>query len=162
MKNVASSVRNKIGVEETLKIQQRAVMIKRVIVIFFSTLIFSSCFFNDFECCDYVGTREISDGLYLEKYRTFCAGVFGEVIECYITDSLTFRQKVGSYDEHGHLRVELNGEIVEACRTERTYYGEENNYEFKKHDTIEFKTFPLSELRKGKLIEVCNQQKNAN
>jgi hypothetical protein len=43
--------------------------------------------------------------LYVERYYTFCAGVFGEVITCYLTDSTSFRAKIGSSDEHGFLSI---------------------------------------------------------
>lgn len=81
------------------------------IVIVFS---FSSCLVGDTNCCDYVGSSSVSNGLYLERYRTFCAGVFGELTECYLTDSISFRQKIGSYDEHESFFAKLNGEKIKA------------------------------------------------
>ncbi|MFL5742999.1 MAG: hypothetical protein ACJ75B_22460 [Flavisolibacter sp.] len=74
----------------------------------------SSCLVGDTKCCDHVSTDTISKGLYIERYRTFCAGVFGDLTECYITDSTTFRQNIGSYDEHEFFRVTLNGDKIEA------------------------------------------------
>lgn len=238
----------------------------RIIILFFfiSSILFSGCLTGDTKCCDNVGTKEIAKGLYLERYRTFCAGVFGELIECYLTDSSTFRQKIGSYDEHESFYAKLNGETIEAYNFESSlisdtierksitrvellqfhhtdknclkttplfgtnsikcdndyypasgyktdngnYISEvqfrcgneylnavfytdslkfsvfvgvyrpgsfENNYSVKqngkdnfvfynitnrqKTDTVKFATFPLTELKKGKLIEVCGQKK---
>lgn len=74
-----------------------------ILILSISSILFSGCLTGDTKCCDNVGTKEISKGLYLERYRTFCAGVFGELTECYLTDSATFRQKIGSYDEHESL-----------------------------------------------------------
>ena len=74
----------------------------------------SSCLVGDTKCCDHVSTDTISKGLYVERYRTFCAGVFGEMTECYITDSTIFRQNIGSYDEHDFFRARLNGDKIEA------------------------------------------------
>ena len=108
----------------------------KIIMTFFSVLFFLGCFY-DTECCDYIGTREIADGLYVEKYRTYCGGVYGgNAITSYITDSLTFRQKIGYEYDHDHLSVELKGEIVEAYNIE-FFYSEE---------IIEQKTFTKKEL----------------
>ncbi|MEI9957218.1 MAG: hypothetical protein WDM90_13155 [Ferruginibacter sp.] len=84
----------------------------RIFVLLAITLYFSSCLVGNTKCCDYVGTSPISKGLYLESYRTFCAGVFGELTECYITDSSTFRVKVGSYDEHDFFFAKLDGDKI--------------------------------------------------
>ncbi len=110
----------------------------RFIVILFivSSLLLSGCLSSDTKCCDNIGTNEIAKGLYLERYRTFCAGVFGELTECYLTDSITFRQKIGSYDEHEKFDAKLKGETVEV-------------YNFKSSllsDTIEQKTIIKSQL----------------
>ncbi|HEX7847512.1 MAG TPA: hypothetical protein VF476_17050 [Chitinophagaceae bacterium] len=34
--------------------------------------------------------------------------------QCYITDSTTFRQKIGSYDEHDFLSINLNDDKIEV------------------------------------------------
>ena len=101
----------------------KSCIITKTIIIFFVAVIFSGCFF-DTECCDEVGSWEIDTGLYLEGYRTFCAGVYGEVIDYYITDSLTFREKVGLCDEHECFYVKSNGDIMEAYNTEISYHDE--------------------------------------
>lgn len=81
-------------------------------------LLFKSCLLTDTICCDKVGTKEISHGIYLERYRTFCAGVWGEMTECYLTDTLTFRYKIGSYDEHERFYVIQKGDTIEAYNFE--------------------------------------------
>lgn len=86
----------------------------RILFLLALYLFFSGCLTMDTKCCDHVGTYAISKGLYVERYRTFCAGVFGELTECFITDSATFRQKIGSYDEHESFQAKLNGDKIEA------------------------------------------------
>ena len=84
----------------------------------------------DTKCCDYISTYSISKGLYVERYRTFCAGVFGELTSCYITDSSVERNDPGSFD----------------------FY---NVTDRRKVDTVKVETYLLTELQKGKLIKVC-------
>jgi len=107
-----------------------------VLIIFISSILFSGCLTVDTKCCDNVGTKEIAKGLYLERYRTFCAGVFGELTECYLTDSATFRQKIGSHDEQESFYATLNGEIVEAYNFESSFLS----------DTVERKSITKDEL----------------
>jgi len=97
---------------------------------------FSSCLVGDTKCCEKVGVTEISKGIYLERYRTFCAGVFGELTECYLTDTLTFRTKIGSYDEHESFKAIQNGETIEAFNFQSNLLN----------DTIEGKTISQKEL----------------
>ena len=107
-----------------------------ILIFFISSILFSSCLTGDTKCCDKVGTKEIAKGLYLERYRTFCAGVFGELTECYLTDSATFRQKIGSYDEHESFYATLNGETLEAYNFESSPLS----------DTVERKSITKDEL----------------
>ena len=93
---------------------------------------------GDTKCCDHVSTDTISKGIYIERYRTFCAGVFGELTECYISDSATFRCKIGSYDEHEYFRVRLNGDKIEAYNLQSGSIS----------DTIEKKTITRDDLLK--------------
>jgi hypothetical protein len=96
----------------------------------------SGCLFGDTKCCEYIGSYPISKGIYLEKYRTFCAGVWGEVISCYLTDSTNFRQKIGSYDEHESFDAKLNGDKIEAYNFQSTLIS----------DTIDTKTIVKADL----------------
>jgi hypothetical protein len=107
-------------------------------LLFLTSVVFtlSSCLVGDTKCCDHVSTDTISKGLYIERYRTFCAGVFGELTECYITDSTTFRQNIGSYDEHDFFRVKLNGDKIEAYNLQSGLIS----------DTIEKKIITKSDL----------------
>jgi hypothetical protein len=99
-------------------------MILRIIVFIVITFCFSSCLLGDTKCCDQVGTSSISNGLYLERYRTFCAGVFGEVTECYITDSSTFRQKIGSYDEHEFFHAKIDRDNIVGYNIQSSRYSD--------------------------------------
>jgi hypothetical protein len=85
-------------------------------IIFLLTIIscVSGCLSMDTECCDHVDTYSISKGLYIERYRTFCAGVFGELTDCYITDSISFRQKIATYDEHESFYAEFDSNKIVA------------------------------------------------
>ena len=114
-------------------------------IIFLLTVVFSipGCLIGDTKCCENVGSNSISKGLYLERYRTFCAGVFGELTECYLTDSTTFRQKIGSYDEHERFFARLNGNKIEAY----------NYSTYLISDTIEKKTITKADLWKNHQIE---------
>jgi hypothetical protein len=102
------------------------------------SLFFTSCLLTDTKCCEKVGSTEISKGIYLERYRTFCAGVFGELTDCYLTDTLTFRAKIGSYDEHESFYAIQNGETFEAFNFESRLLN----------DTIERKIITQQELFK--------------
>jgi len=137
MNYIKYSVKLKVIFEKVQIVCNKSRVITKIIMAFFSVLIFGSCFFNDFECCDELESFEIADGLYVEKYRTFCGGAIGgDAITSYITDSLTFRQKIGYEYDHDHLSVELKGEIVEAYNIE-IFYSDE---------IIEQKTFTKEEL----------------
>lgn len=98
----------------------------------------SGCLTVDTKCCDHISTKSISKGLYLEKYRTFCAGVFGELTQCYLTDSTSFRENIGSYDEHDFFRVNLDGDSIKAYNLQTRYIS----------DTAETKTLGEIELLK--------------
>jgi hypothetical protein len=112
-------------------------MTVRFIFFLLIVLQFSGCLGTGTTCCDYEGSFPISKGLYVEEYKTFCAGVLGDLTECYLTDSVSFRQKIGSFDEHEWLRAKLRGDnIVE------TYNVTSLNIP----DTIEKKTILKSEL----------------
>jgi len=111
-------------------------MTVRLILLISVLFCFSSCLTSDTKCCDHIRTDTISKGLYIERYRTFCAGVFGELTECYLTDSLSFRQNIGSYDEHGFFRVRLNGDKIEAYNLQSGSIS----------DTVEKRTFTKADL----------------
>jgi hypothetical protein len=113
-------------------------MTSRIIIFIFIavTFYFSSCLVGNSKCCDHVSTSSISNGLYLERFRTFCAGVFGELTECYITDSLTFRQKIGSYDEHEFFFANSDSNKIVVYNVESSRYP----------DTTEKKSISKTEL----------------
>jgi hypothetical protein len=94
----------------------------RIFILILVVLNFSSCLLGDTKCCDNQSTSIISKGIYMERYRTFCAGVFGELTECYITDSATFRQKIGSYDEHENFFATLDGDKIIGCNVQSSRY----------------------------------------
>jgi hypothetical protein len=87
-------------------------------------------------CCQYLDTEIIAKGLYIERYRTYCAGVFGESITSYLTDSLHFRQVIGGNDEHGNFGMQLNGNELKTYTTESSFV----------RDTCEVKTISKADL----------------
>jgi hypothetical protein len=106
----------------------------------------------DTKCCDHLDTYAISRGLYVERYRTFCAGVFGELTDCYLTDSTSFRQRIGSYDEHERFSAKLNRNNVEAYNFElalipdtidKKSISKEQLWQFHHSDTSLLTTSPL-------------------
>ncbi|MDP4264103.1 MAG: hypothetical protein Q8941_16365 [Bacteroidota bacterium] len=72
----------------------------------------TGCLSMDTKCCDFMGSYSISGSLYVEKYRTFCAGVFGERNDYYLTDSVKFRKYIGSSDEHNTIRILQKDSII--------------------------------------------------
>ena len=108
--------------------------LKLVLTLFYLVTFFSSCR----NTCEQLGSSEISKGLYLERYKTYDAGVWGELIECYITDSLSFRTKIGSFDEHESFYAIQKGDTIEAYNFESRLLN----------DTIESKTISQKELFK--------------
>lgn len=117
---------------------QMNLMILRKFVLIFLLFQLTSCWFLDTNCCDKIRSREISKGLYIEYYRTFCAGVLGEVTECYVTDSVSFRAKVGSFDEHERLKIKFENGVLTIYNTRYSMI----------HDTIESKIISKSNLSK--------------
>lgn len=113
-------------------------MILRFLLLIPVVFTLSSCLVGDTKCCDHVSTDTISKRLYIERYRTFCAGVFGELTQCYITDSTTFRRNIGSYDEHEFFRVKLDGDRIEAYNLQSGLIS----------DTVEKKTIIRTDLLK--------------
>ncbi|MEM6264097.1 MAG: hypothetical protein AAGI38_16400, partial [Bacteroidota bacterium] len=105
----------------------------------------SGCLSLETDCCDYVNSYVLSDGLYVEKFRTFCAGVFGEVITSYLTDSTNFRMRIGSADEHGRLIASQNGNTV------TTYVVESKLLT----DTLEIKTINELAMKSYRYDSAC-------
>ena len=116
---------------------KRQMNIKYILLLSIISLL-SSCILTDTNCCEKINSTKITDEIYLEKYRTFCAGVLGELTDCYLTDSLSFRMKIGSYDEHERLIVKFNQDKFYV-------YNTTSNMVF---DTIETAKFSLDQLLK--------------
>lgn len=108
-------------------------MTKFFISIFIFVILLTSCSSNS---CKHLSTTEISNGLYLERYQTLNFGVWGEMNECFLTDSISFRTKIGSYDEHEFFFAQLNGDKIMAYNAQSSRYP----------DTTEIKSIRKSEL----------------
>jgi hypothetical protein len=111
-------------------------MTTRIILLTGVAVFLSGCLSMDTKCCDLIASYPISPSLYVEKYRTFCAGVFGDLTECYLTDSVSFRQQIGTYDEHESFRVKLDGDKIETYNFQSDLIP----------DTAEKKTFTKAAL----------------
>jgi len=83
-----------------------------------------------------MGSRPISKSLFLERYKTFDAGVFGERIDCYVTDSVSFRKLIGFYDEHEFFFATLEGNHIETYNVTSSLVS----------DTLESKFFSKADL----------------
>jgi len=110
----------------------------KILILLFLISCSTGCFLIDTKCCEFIRSGELTKGIYLEEYRTFCAGVMGEVIECYVTDSITFRYKIGFYDEHEKFHVYFNDGKVFAYKLEAKTIEK----------IVEQKTFTESQLLK--------------
>jgi hypothetical protein len=97
-------------------------------------LLFYSCMYS--YKCEFMGSHPISKSLFLERYKTFDAGVFGERIDCYITDSVSFRKQIGFYDEHEFFFAILVGHNIEAYNVTSSLVS----------DTLESRLFSKAEL----------------
>ena len=104
----------------------------------FLVSILPGCLDTGRPCCEYLGTTTISKGLYLERYMTYCAGVFGESRTSYLTDSVSFRQVIGVNDEHGNFEWQLNGNELKTYTKESSFVS----------DTVEVKTISKADLLK--------------
>ncbi len=107
----------------------------KIILILIIVISTTNC--TDTDCCVYLSTKKISEGIYLEKYRVYCGGVYGgDVVDSYLTDSVSFRAKVGNELDHNSFTV------IEA---DGSYFG--LLYEFHRKEVILNKTsFKLSNL----------------
>lgn len=107
--------------------------INKAVIIF--SIFFPSC--RDYFCCDYLGTKQISEDVFIERYRTFCGGVWGgDVIDTYLTDKKTYRIKVGSEDDNNSFDVFYDNGL---------YYGVLYDYKYMQK-TIRKDTFHLPML----------------
>lgn len=78
------------------------------------------CGSND--CCEHLYTETLSEKIYIEKYRTYCGGVYaGEAYTSYVTDSTTFRFKSWITSEHSFLNFDLDGETLKIQELERIH-----------------------------------------
>jgi hypothetical protein len=104
-----------------------------IFILFFYSCINSST-------CEFIGSSQISKSLFLERYKTFDAGVWGERIDCFITDSINFRKNVGFYDEHEFLFARLVNSNIEVYNVQSLPIS----------DTLETKAFSKMDLYKSK------------
>ncbi|TCZ72248.1 hypothetical protein [Flaviaesturariibacter aridisoli] len=70
------------------------------------------------DCCERLSRDSLAHGLYVERYHTFCAGVWGDGYTLYLTDTTSFRARIGWQDEHGHLGWRLDADSLRVFRYE--------------------------------------------
>lgn len=97
-------------------------MLKQIIVQTKLTLILcavGSMFSRCSSDCKFLVSDKLSDSLFIEKYCTSRGGVYAnDTYATFITDSATFRYKLGQVGDHGQLNVELKDEMVIVQYTE--------------------------------------------
>ena len=88
-------------------------LVFRYIVVFFPLLFLAGCY-NDNSKKEHKNTELIGNDIYCETYRVFGGGVYGgDVYSEYLTDSISFRYFVGSYDDDNNLAYTLEGDTIE-------------------------------------------------
>lgn len=61
----------------------------------------------------YSNSRIIGDNLFVETYQTYRGGVYdGDAYKIYLTDSVSFRKKLGDYDDHNWPSLTVSGDKV--------------------------------------------------
>ena len=61
----------------------------------------------------YSNSRTIGDNLFVETYQTYRGGVYdGDAYKIYLTDSISFRKKLGDYDDHNWPSITVRGDKV--------------------------------------------------
>jgi hypothetical protein len=113
-------------------------MIVRITFLIATILYFSSCMLGVSNSCNFIRSYSISKGLYIEECKTLNMGVWGEVFDCYLTDSINFRQKIGTHDEHENFDAKLNADKIEVY----------NLQPILTNDTIETRTITKADLWK--------------
>jgi len=91
-----------------------------------------------------VEVDKLTDSVYSEEYRYFGGGVFGgDIINSYITDSVSFRKYVGKYDDNSVIYYKVfSNSIIEAYKvTDIGIWGHQ-------YDTILLQSYNLSSLKK--------------
>lgn len=104
---------------------------------------FVGCLPRNTDCCTHVNTRRLDDSLFLERYKTFCGGVFGEMNRSYLTDSSTFRAYLDSDDEHQKLSILYGHGVLTSLRLASNFIT----------DTFESKSLSLDELIREKRFD---------
>ena len=109
-----------------------------LVVFFLGFAYFILSYLAPFEkCCKLRRTEKIGTDLYIEHYLTMNGGVLGgEMVDCYLTDSSTFRQHITKYDEHIFPEFAINNNILKIF-TICNYY---------KHDTLEHTLLSINDL----------------
>ncbi|GAA3959498.1 hypothetical protein [Mucilaginibacter dorajii] len=114
---------------------------KKVLLALLSLFALCSC--NHKSKRDYKYTIAKDNHLYIEIYRT---GILNGAVEAYLTDSLTFSQNLGQYDdEKGYIDCTFKGDDVITQRKEYLYGASQQP------DTMKItaaKTYSLNALKK--------------
>lgn len=99
---------------------------------------------------DYLNTKLIDSGLYLESYRVDTYGVGGDIYSIYISDSLNFRRFITLYYDNERIVHEINADSISISRMEEIggYAGIKQTLQ-----VLEKFTYLKSELIKDKTME---------
>jgi hypothetical protein len=88
----------------------------------------------------------ICDSLYVEVYRTFGGGALSsDMVEDYLSDSLNFRFRIGSYDEYyGGIYYTCNGDTLSIQKVRKDELGLQKV-------VIERKDYSIKKIKRKKL-----------
>jgi len=92
------------------------------VLLFFMSFLFFSCFLkNNQKRMELTRVVEIKKGIYFEVYCTYKGGVYaGDTHTCYLTDSISYRIKVGYYyDQEKIYAILKNDSIVLISKCDR-------------------------------------------
>jgi len=90
---------------------------------------------------DYKRTVSICNDLHIEVFRTFSSGAFGsDLVDDYLTDSVNFRLRIGSYDEY-------YGSIYYQCEMDSITIEKREKSDTISMHTIEKKIYDLKKLK---------------
>jgi len=128
--------------------------------LFVFAILFSGSCLNS-NCCELLHTTKLNRDVYVEMFRTYCGGVHaGETYSYYVTDSLSYRFKIGEHHDHNSFTFELKEDSI------KTYLTQPQKSKFLQNggsimdeaykningsDTIRIDSFAFANIRKMKI-----------
>lgn len=111
---------------------------KRIFVFAFFITFIACSSIDKYSKNDYIGAKKIGNDLYWETYCIYRGGVYaGNTYTRYLTDSITFRLYLGSFEDHEQIGVTLIYDNIIRVR----------KYDINTDVTIEKKEYDLFDLK---------------